>query len=177
MIMGMNIILTEQQIEKLQAKVGSLPINEGKVNLACRFIDFESLDEELGNKQIKKIGYETVIRRIDDFTIGVRYHSTDILKVDPTNIVTVNHGNWDTPTTKDRLNQFLNCLGVSIHQKKRTWYITGDNGMFEFVGGIEVHPGGHIVNPKEKARKSSGTDLNIDPSLKDLYGIRDNENN
>lgn len=175
--MGMNIILTEQQIEKLQAKVGSLPINEGKVNLACRFIDYESLDEELGNKSVKKIGYNTVIRRIDDFTIGVRYHSTDILKVDPTNIVKVNHGGFDTPTTKDRLNQFLNCLNVRIYQKNYTWYIVGDNDTFEFVNGIEIHPGGYIVTPKEKSRTSSSSDLNIDPSLKGLYGISDKENN
>jgi hypothetical protein len=177
MIMGMNIILTEQQIENLQAKVGGLPINEGKVNLACRYIDFESLDEELGEKKIKKIGYETVIRRIDDFTIGVKYHATDIIRVDPTNIVTLSNGGWDTPTTKDRLNQFLNCLSVSIYQKKHVWYIVGDNGTFEFVNGIEVHPGGYIVTPKGKSRTSSSSDLNIDPSLKRLYGIRYKENN
>ncbi len=177
MIMGMNIILTEQQIENLQAKVGGLPINEGKVNLACRYIDFESLDEELGSKNIKKIGYETVIRRIDDFTIGVKYHATDILKVDPTNIVTLSNGGWDTPTTKDRLNQFLNCLNVRIYQKKGTWYIVGDNGTFEFQNGIEVHPGGYVVIPKGKSRTSSDSSLDIDPSLKGLYGISDKESN
>lgn len=174
--MGIKIALTESQIERLQNKVGNLPINEGKVNLACRYIDFESLDEELGSKQMKKIGYETVIRRIDDFTIGVRYHSTDILKVDPTNIVKLNTGGWDTPTTKDRLNQFLSCLGVHIYQKKHVWYIVGDNGTFEYSDGTEVHPGGYVVTPKGKAKSTNNNNLEIDPALRKLYGMNTEEN-
>lgn len=173
--MGIKIALTESQIERLQNRVGNLPINEGKVNLACRYIDFASLDEELGNKQMKKIGYETVIRRVDDFTVGVRYHSTDIIRVDPTNIVTLSNGGWDTPTTKDRLNQFLRCLGVHIYQKNYTWYIVGDNGTFEFQNGIEVHPGGYVVLPKGRTG-STNKDLEIDPALRKLYGMDTEEN-
>jgi hypothetical protein len=173
--MGIKIVLSESQIDRLQNKVGNLPINEGRVNLACRYTDFESLDEELGSKQMKKIGYETVIRRVDDFTIGVRYHSTDIIRVDPTNIITLNNGGWGTPTTKDRLNQFLNCLSARIYQKKGTWYIVGDNGTFEFVNGIQVHPGGYVVLPKGKTG-STNKDLEIDPALRKLYGIDTGEN-
>ena len=57
------------------------------------------------------------------------------------------------------------------------WYIVGDNGTFEFVNGIEIHPGGYVVTPKGKSQTSSSSDLNIDPSIKGLYGISDKENN
>lgn len=173
--MGIKIILTESQYDRLESKVGRLPLNEGKVSLACTYMDFATLDEELGNKEVKKIGHNTIIRRIDEFTIGLKYHDTDIVKIDPTNIVTLSNGGWDTPTTKDRLNQFLRCLGAHIYQKKHTWYIVGDNGTFEFVNGIQIHPGGYIVLPGGKS-KSIDKNLDIDPALKALYGI-DNENN
>jgi hypothetical protein len=147
--MGMKIILTESQYDMLEGRVGRLPLKEGKVNLACTYTDYESLDEELGSKSMKKIGYETVIRRIDDFKIGIRYHNTDIIIVEPTNIIYLNNGGWDTPTTKDRLNQFLRCLGVHIYQKNYEWFISGENGTFPYQNGIEIHPGGYMVLPRK----------------------------
>lgn len=147
--MGIKIVLTEAQYDMLESRVGKLPLNEGRAHLACRYVDFDQLDEELGNRDSKKIGYETVIRRIDDFKIGVKYHNTDILIIEPTNIIYLNNGGWDTKTTKDRLNTFLGCLNVYISQKNYNWYISGENGTFEYQNGIEIHPGGYIVLPRK----------------------------
>lgn len=169
--MGIKIILTEEQLSKLEGKVGRLPINEGKANLACRYIDFESLDEELNSRDKKKIGYETSIERIDDLTIGIKHHYTHILKVDPTNVITVNNGGHYSPTTKDRLNQFLSCKGVHIYQKKGEWFIVGDNGTFEYENGVEVHANGYIVLPSGRRQAKDKGTLEIDPALRALYGL------
>lgn len=174
--MGIKIILTEEQVSNLEKRIGKLPINEGKANMACRYIDFESLDEELGAKDIKKIGYETVIRRVDELTIAVKHHKTDILKVDPTNVITVNNGGHYSPTTKDRLNQFLSCKGVHIYQKKGEWFIVGDNGTFGYENGVEVHSDGYVVLPSGRRKMTDKDSLAIDPSLRKLYGFSDQEN-
>ena len=171
MIMGIKIILTEDQISKLEGKVGKLPINEGKANMACRYIDFASLDEELNSRDKKKIGYETTIERIDDFTIGIKHHQTYILKVDPTDVITVNNGGHYSPTTKDRLNQFLSCKGVHIYQKNYNWFIVGSNGTFEYSNGVEVHADGYISLPTGRRGISNKNNLDIDPALRALYGM------
>jgi hypothetical protein len=171
--MGIKIILTESQYDRLEGRVGKLPLKEGKANLACTYMDYNSLDEELGNRDKKKIGYETIIRRVNDFTIAIKHYNTDILKIDMTNIIKVNtSGHWSV-TTKDRLNQFLGCVDVYIRQRKGIWYIVGDNGEFNYEDGIEIHPGGHIVLPSGRDSKPINKNLDIDPSLRSLYGLSD----
>lgn len=179
MIMGIKIVLTEDQADRLQAKVGKLPINEA--NLACRYLDFDSLESELGSRDKKKIGYETIIRRIDDFTMAVKYHNTDIITIDVSNIVKLNNGGWDSRTTKDRMNQFLRCRDIYINQKNYEWFITSkETGTIPYVNGMQIHPDGHISKPTENKtwkgdiiNKAKG--LDIDPRHRELYGLSDEE--
>lgn len=172
--MGIKIVLTESQAEKLQAKVGKLPINEAK--LACRYLDYESLDNMLGEKNVRKIGYETIIHRLGDFEIGIKYHNTDIIKIDLTNIVTLNTGGWETRTTKDRLNQFLDCRGLYIYQKRNVWYIVNNGEHIEYKDHMKIHPDGHLSYPSESTiwrtqHLEKIKALDIDPSQRELYGL------
>ena len=52
---------------------------------------------------------------------------------------------WWTPTTKDRLNQFLGCRNVIIYQQKGNWLIRGLNGLFQFDDGIMVTSDGDVI--------------------------------
>lgn len=173
--MGIKIVLTEDQAARLQAKVGTkLPINEFKVNLTCSYLDFDTLDSELGSKDKQKIGNNTILRRIDDFTLGVKYWDTDIITIDISNIVKLNTNSWKTNTTKDRLNQFLRCRGIGIFQRKNEWYIQSkEAGTLPYVDGMSIHPDGHISSPvsRKKLDNKNIDTLDIDPKHRELYGL------
>lgn len=173
--MGIKIVLTEDQAARLQAKVGTkLPINEFKVNLTCSYLDFDTLDSELGSKDKQKIGNNTFLHRIDDFTLGVKYHNTDIIRIDISNIVKLNTNGWETNTTKDRLNQFLRCRGMGIFQRKNVWYIQSkEAGTVPYVDGMSIHPDGHISSPvsRKKLDNKNIDTLDIDPKHRELYGL------
>jgi hypothetical protein len=141
--MKKNIIITESQLETLINSTKRL-IKE-KANLSCTSLNYDTLKEELGNRESKKIGHNTLLSKTDFNEIGIRYHSTYIIKIDPTNIIKLDTKGWWTKTTKDRLNQFLNCRGVSIYQEKDMWYIRGNNGTFKYDDGIMVTEDGDII--------------------------------
>ena len=141
-IMGKKIILTEEQVMNL---IGKIHLNEAK--LACRYTDFNDLVEYLGGKSSKKIGHNTFVEQIDEFTIGIKYHRTYIVKMDPTGVLTVSTGGWETSTTKERLNQFLGCRNVRIFQKKGEWYIVGTNETLPYQDGMLVLSDGHVSAP------------------------------
>ena len=104
--MGIKLILTENQLRTLDEQL-SQEMREGSANLSCTDINYHELDQYLGNKNDRKIGFETIVHRVDDYEIAIRHYRTNILVVDATNIVTINTNGWTTKTTKDRLNQFL----------------------------------------------------------------------
>jgi hypothetical protein len=141
--MKKNIIITESQLETLINSTKRL-IKE-RVNLSCTSLNYDKLKEELGNRESKKIGHNTLLSKTDINEIGIRYHSTYIIKIDPTNIIKLDTKGWWTPTTKDRLNKFLNCRNVGIYQEKNQWYIRGNNGTFKYDDGIMVTEDGDII--------------------------------
>ena len=143
--MGIKLILTEQQVVNLMTKIH---LNEAY--LACTYTDFNDLVDFLKGKESRKIGNNTFVERISDFEIGVRYHRTMIVKMDPTGVLTISTGGWETVTTKDRLNQFLRCRGVSIFQKKGNWYINGTNETLPYQDGMQVLSDGHVSAPVKR---------------------------
>ena len=178
--MGIKLILTENQLRTLDEQL-SQEMREGSANLSCTDINYHELDQYLGNKNDRKIGFETIVHRVDDYEIAIKHYRTNILVVDATNIVTINTNGWKTKTTKDRLNQFLNCMRVGIAQKKGEWFIHGSNGSFPYEDGTEVHGGGYILTPSEKKAEQTnlkdkphiyGDDSEIDPEQRDLYGLQ-----
>ena len=84
-----------------------------------------------GATKTKIIGDNTVEYFTPDGTRVIRFHHTDIVKVAPSGIVTLNSGGWHTPTTKERINGHTD---VRIYQNKRVWYVSAqgkDLGIFQ----------------------------------------------
>ena len=55
---------------------------------------------------------------------AVRYHWTDVVTFD-NNTITLNHGGYDTVTTKRRMNQASDTfnLGFNVYQKNFNWFV------------------------------------------------------
>ena len=81
---------------------------------------------------VREIGsHKTLINKVDD-SIVVRYHNTDVISLTG-NIVTLNNGGYETPTTKRRMNEASDAfmpggMGFKVFQKDFEWYIKRDNG-------------------------------------------------
>lgn len=76
----------------------------------------------------------TSIRREQDGTLKVTYHSTPVVTVFPNGRIDLNHGGWMSATTKTRMNQASNELGLgfSVWQKNFEWFIDIDGQTIEF---------------------------------------------
>lgn len=188
MIMGIQIILTESQLANLQKNVGTGELDEMKVGLACTDLSYFGLVDFLNGRQEKKLGHNTIVHMVrvmdsPEDQVAVKYHGTDIIRVDREGVVTLSTGGWDTPTTKDRLNQFLRCRNMSIYQKKGEWYITNRFGHFPYKDGMKVLPDGQImdidnVDPRKiPVYKKNMEKLNIDPKFRELYGLSSSDEN
>lgn len=145
--MGKKIIISENQLFNIIT--GYNMIEEG-AKMGCKLVSYEAMNNFLGSKSQKVVGHNTTAERISEFEIGIKYHNTYIIKIDPTDIITVNSGGWDTKTTKERLNQFLSCRNVHISQKKFKWTIHGINDSLEYIDGMQVFPNGHIAMPVKR---------------------------
>jgi len=76
-----------------------------------------------------KIGKHATKVTKDGTTSTVRYHYTDVVKVNwNTGIITLNTGGWDTATTKLRMNQASRewGLGYHVYQHKGDWFVSAD---------------------------------------------------
>jgi hypothetical protein len=82
-------------------------------------------------------------------------------------------------TTKDRLNQFLNCRGYYIFQKKGVWYIKGNDETVEYQDGMRITSDGTLIRAQSDKIKANVLDLikskEIDPKYGELYGLNEND--
>ena len=53
--MGIKIVLTENQLNRLENNVGETEINEFRVSLECTYMNYNSLVNFLGNKPSRKL--------------------------------------------------------------------------------------------------------------------------
>jgi len=87
----------------------------------------------------------------------IRLHETDVISVNKkTGIMTLNTGDWYTPTTKDRINRFQ--TRVIIQQKQGIWYVWNKNGNKTgpesiFYDGIRIDREGNVLNPRKNDRE------------------------
>ncbi len=74
--------------------------------------------------QTKKLGSTATNVRTEGNATIVRYHDTDVVRFDDSNI-TLNTGGWFTSTTKARMNQASAQfgLGFRVYQEKGSLYI------------------------------------------------------
>jgi hypothetical protein len=74
----------------------------------------------------------TLVERINETTITVRFHHTAIFRITSDGTITLNSGGYHTTTTKRRLNEIarLGQYGYdsvfTVHQKDFNWYVNGD---------------------------------------------------
>lgn len=75
--------------------------------------------------------------------LRVTYHSTDVVKVFPNGRIELDSGGWRTATTKTRMNQASNQLGLgfTVWQKDFNWYVDIDGHTQEFEDGKAIRLG------------------------------------
>jgi len=92
----------------------------------------------------RKIGNNTFEYTLNGTRV-IRLHHTDIMTFNDDGSVTLNSGGWTTPTTKDRMNNYM-PPGWSIYQKSFIWYLqrlpyeTGTT--YIYADGMTLHMDG-----------------------------------
>ena len=86
----------------------------------------DRISMRLGNNTYLEVSDSDPLRGF----IGVRLHSTYIVKFWPDGQVTLHTGGWQTVTTKDRINEFITGR---VYQKNHKWFYVGHNCA---VGGL-----------------------------------------
>ena len=105
-------------------------------------MNYENAMNFMKGRLVKKLKNNTYLHRLEDGCIGVKLHSTFIIKMYPIGM-TLNSGGWRTPITKDRLNMFV---GNAIAQRKGLWYFNDHL----FYDGIEVDYENNILSEKKE---------------------------
>lgn len=95
--------------------------------------NFASALEVLGGKQSIRLGNNTYLEQahvgFGKAYIGVRLHSTYIVRFYKDGAVTLHTGGYRTVTTKERINQFI--LG-RVYQKAHEWFFVVNRGELGF---------------------------------------------
>ena len=85
------------------------------------------------NSQSRKIANHTTLHRIDDSTIAVQLHSTDVITFHEDGRIVFSSGGWKTSTTKERINSFS---PARVSQTAGSWNISIDGKGANFADGI-----------------------------------------
>jgi len=86
----------------------------------------------------------TVEYGCEDGSRKIRLHDTDIITYKPNGDIVLNSNGWQTVTTKDRMNRFLN--EGNIYQSKSVWYLTINGDEYVYQDGITIHPDRSVSN-------------------------------
>jgi hypothetical protein len=80
-------------------------------------------------------------------TVSIRYHYTDIVKVNRDEMtIELNSNGWETVTTKAKMNLFLANVGCSIFQQKFQWYLRDASGAtHEYHDGMKLNSDGIVL--------------------------------
>lgn len=84
--------------------------------------NFEQAVAVLKDRVSMRLGNNTYLEVSDAGFIGVRLHSTYIVKFWPDGSVTLHTGGYQTMTTKERINQFITG---HVYQEAHKWYYVG----------------------------------------------------
>ena len=91
-----------------------------------------------------------------DGSKAIRYYYTDIITYRLDGSVVLNSDGWSTPTTKDRINYYLNNKqfigagsygGVYITQSNNRWFIDDYGKKSLFYDGVVLDHAGYVVRP------------------------------
>lgn len=104
--------------------------------------------EILKNRDTRKVANNTYMHKIDNDSIGIRLHDTDVVTVYKNNSIKLDSGGWLTVTTKSRINEHYNTgqWQGGISQKAGVWYMH-DNSLF--YDGVTINKNGRVVKPRK----------------------------
>jgi hypothetical protein len=86
---------------------------------------------------------------LEDGNIGIKLHNTIVVIIEPDDSFTLQSGGWQTPTTKDRMNNFMPGGHLGIHQEKSIWYFTSGGGRVAYADGMRIDRSGGITGEGE----------------------------
>ena len=98
-----------------------------------------------GEKRKKLSNHTYLLQDGEDYC--VKLHDTIIIRIRPDNSIILNSNGWQTPTTKERINNFT-PTGIGISQQDKVWYLDDGN---EFFDGIIIASDGTVINPLPKS--------------------------
>lgn len=92
----------------------------------------------------------TAVERLNDHTIALRYHGTNVVTWHSDGAITLNTGGWYTVTTKKRMNDYSPFI---VYQHKFDWYVIPDGKRWEadvdkvvpFQNGMRILPDNSIA--------------------------------
>lgn len=103
----------------------------------------ENLNKILGNKSEKKIGHNTILHKLENGDIAIKYHYTDIVTVNKLDNIRLKMGGWETSTTIGRLNQLV---PVHVIRRKGKVLVKAKNGTFDYHDGMVITPNGDVLH-------------------------------
>jgi len=84
----------------------------------------------------------TIVRRLDAFSIAVRYHHTDVVIAHFDGTFTLTSGGYMTATTKARINDFSSAR---VRQLRGAWLVRYGVTELPFYDGIRVNQHGDVI--------------------------------
>jgi len=85
------------------------------------------------NSQSRKLANNTTLIRVNDSTIAVRLHSTNVVTYHSDGRIVFDSGGWKTSTTKQRMGEFSPAM---VSQSRGTWEIRIDGQTAPYADGI-----------------------------------------
>jgi hypothetical protein len=96
--------------------------------------------EALQEKKCKRIMYETWLVKLDE-GIGVELYKTTIVRYLQNGDIILNAGDYYTPLTKRRMNDFT-PTNIQIYQKDYLWYVDIDGKKYPFENYMKINKHG-----------------------------------
>jgi hypothetical protein len=98
----------------------------------------------LKNRSSKKLGHNTYMYKTKN-AYEIQYRDTVVVTRFPDDSVKLNSGGWRTPTTKQRINEYI-PIGYSLYQEKGLWYVSTPTGeTLLFQDGMKIDPHTDVV--------------------------------
>ena len=85
------------------------------------------------NAVSRKLANNTKLYRLNDTTIAVKLHNTDVITYHEDGRIVFDSGGWKTPTTKERMNTYS---PARVCQSKGMWDISIDHVLANYADGI-----------------------------------------
>ena len=87
------------------------------------------------NATRRKVGNNTYAEILQDNSVAITLHSTDVVTIHEDGTYTLRTGGWQTVTTKDRINQYS---PVRVYQRKYEWFVKINGRELPFMEGMVV---------------------------------------